>query len=106
MSQEPRENYERLIEAVFGEKDLPGLADVSFSKLKTVTAAVMSTLSDREAGVISMRFGLQDGIYRTLDEIGEHYGFTNERIRQIESKTMSKLRHPDRSQILREIFSN
>lgn len=104
MSQEPRENYERLIGAVFGEKELPGLGGLSFSNIKRVTDSVLSTLSARESGVISMRFGLQDGIYRTLDEIGEQYDLTIERIRQIESKTMSKLRHPDRSQILRDLF--
>jgi RNA polymerase primary sigma factor len=55
-----------------------------------------------EAGVVSMRFGLTDGQPKTLDEIGKVYGVTRERIRQIESKTMSKLRHPSRSQVLRD----
>ena len=64
--------------------------------------AVLSTLSEREAGVVSMRFGLADGLPKTLDEIGKVYGVTRERIRQIESKTMSKLRHPSRSQVLRD----
>ena len=59
-------------------------------------------LSEREAGVVSMRFGLTDGQPKTLDEIGKVYGVTRERIRQIESKTMSKLRHPSRSQVLRD----
>ena len=62
---------------------------------------VLATLSDREAGVIRLRFGLTDGRPRTLDEIGRVYGVTRERIRQIEVKTMSKLRHPARSQSLR-----
>ena len=57
---------------------------------------------DREAGVVSMRFGLNDGQPKTLDEIGKVYGVTRERIRQIESKTMAKLRHPSRSQVLRD----
>ena len=57
-------------------------------------AAVLQTLSEREAGVVRLRFGLTDGQPRTLDEIGQVYGVTRERIRQIESKTMSKLRHP------------
>ncbi len=59
-------------------------------------------VSEREAGVVSMRFGLTDGQPKTLDEIGKVYGVTRERIRQIESKTMSKLRHPSRSQVLRD----
>ena len=63
---------------------------------------VLDTLSEREAGVVSMRFGLGDGQPKTLDEIGKVYGVTRERIRQIESKTMSKLRHPSRSQVLRD----
>ena len=64
--------------------------------------SVLDTLSEREAGVVSMRFGLTDGQPKTLDEIGKVYGVTRERIRQIESKTMSKLRHPSRSQALRD----
>mgnify|MGYP002651514322 CR=1 FL=1 len=63
---------------------------------------LLDTLSEREAGVVSMRFGLTDGQPKTLDEIGKVYGVTRERIRQIESKTMSKLRHPSRSQVLRD----
>ena len=62
---------------------------------------VLATLSDREAGVIRLRYGLTDGRPRTLDEIGRVYGVTRERIRQIEAKTMTKLRHPARSQVLR-----
>jgi RNA polymerase primary sigma factor len=64
--------------------------------------SVNDTLSERESGVVSMRFGLTDGQPKTLDEIGKVYGVTRERIRQIESKTMSKLRHPSRSQVLRD----
>ena len=63
---------------------------------------MLGTLSEREAGVVSMRFGLNDGQPRTLDEIGKVYGVTRERIRQIESNTMSKLRHPSRSKLLRD----
>jgi RNA polymerase primary sigma factor len=62
--------------------------------------SVLDTLSDREAGILSMRFGLTDGQPKTLDEVGKVYGVTRERIRQIESKAMSKLRHPSRSQLL------
>ncbi|MFI0422903.1 RNA polymerase sigma factor [Spongiactinospora sp. 9N601] len=75
---------------------------VSFALLQKQLHSVLDTLSEREAGVVSMRFGLTDGQAKTLDEIGKVYGVTRERIRQIESKTMSKLRHPSRSQALRE----
>jgi RNA polymerase primary sigma factor len=79
----------------------PGEA-VSFTLLQEQLHSVLGTLSEREAGVVSMRFGLTDGQPKTLDEIGRVYGVTRERIRQIESKTMSKLRHPSRSQVLRD----
>jgi RNA polymerase primary sigma factor len=79
----------------------PGEA-VSFTLLQEQLRSVLDTLSKREAGVVSMRFGLIDGQPKTLDEIGKVYGVTRERIRQIESKTMSKLRHPSRSQVLRD----
>ena len=75
---------------------------VSFTLLQEQLHHVLDTLSEREAGVVSMRFGLGDGQPKTLDEIGKVYGVTRERIRQIESKTMSKLRHPSRSQVLRD----
>ena len=75
---------------------------VSFTLLQEQLEGVLDTLSDREAGVVRMRFGLTDGQPKTLDEIGKVYGVTRERIRQIESKTMSKLRHPSRSQVLRD----
>jgi RNA polymerase primary sigma factor len=79
----------------------PGEA-VSLTLLQEQLHSVLSTLSEREAAVVSMRFGLTDGQPKTLDEIGKVYGVTRERIRQIESKTMSKLRHPSRSQVLRD----
>ncbi len=79
----------------------PGEA-VSFTLLQEQLHSVLDTLSEREAGVVSMRFGLTDGQPKTLDEIGKVYGVTRERIRQIESKTMSKLRHPSRSDVLRD----
>ncbi len=79
----------------------PGEA-VSFTLLQEQLHSVLDTLSEREAGVVSMRFGLTDGQPKTLDEIGKVYGVTRERIRQIESKAMSKLRHPSRSQVLRD----
>ncbi len=79
----------------------PGEA-VSFTLLQEQLHSVLDTLSEREAGVVSMRFGLTDGQPKTLDEIGKVYGVTRERIRQIESKTMSKLRHPSRSNLLRD----
>jgi RNA polymerase primary sigma factor len=79
----------------------PGEA-VSFTLLQEQLHSVLDTLSEREAGVVSMRFGLTDGQPKTLDEIGKVYGVTRERIRQIESKTMSKLRHTSRSDLLRD----
>ncbi|GAA4110263.1 RNA polymerase primary sigma factor [Enteractinococcus coprophilus] len=75
---------------------------VGFTLLQEQLHSVLDTLSEREAGVVAMRFGLTDGQPKTLDEIGKVYGVTRERIRQIESKTMSKLRHPSRSQVLRD----
>ena len=75
---------------------------VSYTLLQEQLHQVLDTLSEREAGVVAMRFGLGDGQPKTLDEIGKVYGVTRERIRQIESKTMSKLRHPSRSQVLRD----
>jgi RNA polymerase primary sigma factor len=74
---------------------------VSFALLQELLHSVLDTLSEREADVVSMRFGLADGQPKTFDEIGKVYGLTRERIRQIESKTMSKLRDPSRSQVLR-----
>jgi RNA polymerase primary sigma factor len=79
----------------------PGEA-VSFTLLQEQLGSVLGTLSEREAGVVSMRFGLTDGQPKTLEEIGKVYGVTRERIRQIESKTMLKLRHPSRSRLLRD----
>src|SRR5512142_2451491 len=75
---------------------------VSFTLMQDQLTSVLQTLSEREAGVVRLRFGLTDGQPHTLDEIGQVYGVTRERIRQIESKTMSKLRHPSRSQVLRD----
>jgi RNA polymerase primary sigma factor len=83
------------------EAILPGEA-VSFTLLQEQLHTVLGTLSEREAGVMCLRFGLTDGQPKTLDEIGKVYGVTRERIRQIESKTMSKLRHPSRSKLLRD----
>ncbi|MFI6797082.1 RNA polymerase sigma factor [Streptosporangium canum] len=80
-------------------------AAVTFTLLQEQVRALLATLTGREAGVISMRFGFADGRPRTLDEIGRAYGVTRERIRQIESKTMSRLRHPSRSQPLRDYLS-
>jgi RNA polymerase primary sigma factor len=79
----------------------PGEA-AGFTLLQEQLHSVLGTLSEREAGVVSMRFGLTDGQPKTLDEIGKVYGVTRERIRQIESKAMSKLRHPSRSNVLRD----
>ena len=79
----------------------PGEA-VGFTMLQEQLRSILGALSEREAGVVSMRFGLSDGQPKTLEEIGQVYGVTRERIRQIESKTMSKLRHPSRSRVLRD----
>ncbi|MBY8863456.1 RNA polymerase sigma factor [Nocardia sp. CA2R105] len=75
---------------------------VEFTLLQEQLRSVLGTLSEREAGVMRLRYGLGDGQPRTLDDIGKVYGVTRERIRQIESRTMSKLRHPSRSQLLRD----
>jgi RNA polymerase primary sigma factor len=75
---------------------------VSFTLLQEQLHSVLGTLSEREAGVLSLRYGLAGGQPRTLDEIGSVYGVTRERIRQIESKAMYKLRHPSRSSLLRD----
>jgi RNA polymerase primary sigma factor len=75
---------------------------VSFTLLQEQLRSVLDSLTEREAGVVAMRFGLNDGQPKTLDEIGKVHGVTRERIRQIESKVMSKLRHPSRSQVLRD----
>jgi RNA polymerase primary sigma factor len=75
---------------------------VAFTLLQEQLESVLLTLSDREAGVVRMRFGLTHGQPKTLEEVSKVYGVTRERIRQIESKTMSKLRHPSRSQVLRD----
>ncbi|MBV8993756.1 MAG: RNA polymerase sigma factor [Pseudonocardiales bacterium] len=75
---------------------------VSFTLLQNQLHSVLATLSDREAGIVRLRFGLTDGQPRTLDEISRMYGITRERIRQVESKTMAKLRQPSRSEALRD----
>lgn len=75
---------------------------VGFTMLQKQLESLLDSLSEREAGVIRMRFGLGDGQPKTLDQIGDTFGVTRERIRQIESKTMAKLRHPSRSQSLRD----
>jgi RNA polymerase primary sigma factor len=74
----------------------------SFLLLQEQLQTVLHSLTERETRVIEMRFGLHDGRPRTLEEVGQEFGVTRERIRQIESKTLSKLRHPSRSQKLRD----
>ncbi|MBV8993572.1 MAG: RNA polymerase sigma factor [Pseudonocardiales bacterium] len=78
------------------------IESLSLNLLQNQLQSVLATLSDREAGIVRLRFGLTDGRPRTLDEIGRIYGITRERIRQIENKTMAKLRHPSRSESLRD----
>ena len=79
---------------------------VGFTMLQRELERILDSLHPREAGVIRSRFGLGDGVQKTLDQIGEEFGVTRERIHQIESKTMSKLRHPSRSQMLRDYLDN
>ena len=79
---------------------------VGYSMLQRELERILDSLHPREAGVIRSRFGLGDGVQKTLDQIGEEFGVTRERIRQIEAKTMSKLRHPSRSQMLRDFLDN
>jgi RNA polymerase primary sigma factor len=91
------------LDQTIGDEGDSQLGDfIEDSEAVVAVDAVSETLAEREAGVVRLRFGLTDGQPRTLDEIGQVYGVTRERIRQIESKTMSKLRHPSRSQVLRD----
>ena len=103
------------LETPIGEEDDSNLGDfiedsdaivpvdaASFILLQEQLDAILHTLSEREKKVIQLRFGLSDGHPRTLEEVGKEFGVTRERIRQIESKTLSKLRHPSRSQKLRD----
>ena len=69
-------------------------------------AEVLCTLSPRERDVLRLRFGMDDGRQRTLEEVGQLFGVTRERIRQIEAKALRKLRHPNRSKRLREYVEN
>jgi RNA polymerase primary sigma factor len=78
----------------------------SFTMLQEQLQEVLNTLNDRERKVIQLRFGLQDGHPRTLEEVGREFGVTRERIRQIESKTLGKLRHPNRSGVLRDFLEH
>jgi RNA polymerase primary sigma factor len=78
----------------------------SFTMLQEQLQEVLNTLNDRERKVIQLRFGLQDGHPRTLEEVGREFGVTRERIRQIESKTLGKLRHPNRSSVLRDFLEH
>jgi RNA polymerase primary sigma factor len=85
------------------DSDAPVASEVvSFGLMQEQLESILETLTDREAAVVRLRYGLTDGQPRTLDEIGRHFGLTRERIRQIENKTMAKLRHPSRSQALRD----
>jgi RNA polymerase primary sigma factor len=89
------------------DADAPVPVDVvSFGLMQEQLYDVLRTLTEREAAVVKMRFGLTDGQQHTLDEIGREFGLTRERIRQIESKTLSKLRHPSRSQRLRDYLED
>ena len=72
--------------------------------LKTTLSSVLSELSDREERVLRLRFGLEDGLPKTLEEVGKSFSVTRERIRQIEAKALEKLRHPKRSQKLKDFL--
>ncbi|HHX92855.1 MAG TPA: RNA polymerase sigma factor RpoD [Clostridiales bacterium] len=85
------------------DEDVPSPADAAaFSMLKEQLVEVLSTLTDREQEVLRLRFGLDDGRARTLEEVGQQFKVTRERIRQIEAKALRKLRHPNRSKRLRD----
>ncbi|WP_160292477.1 sigma-70 family RNA polymerase sigma factor [Arthrobacter sp. SPG23] len=96
---------EPLADQLVDPTDVDVVERIEKQQLKAQLYAILDTLAEREAAVIAMRFGLKDGEEKTLDAIGRVYGVTRERIRQIESKTMKKLRHPSRSQVLREYLS-
>jgi RNA polymerase primary sigma factor len=87
------------------DADAPVAVDVvSYALMQEQLQGVLRTLTEREAAVVKLRFGLTDGQPKTLDEIGREFGLTRERIRQIESKTLAKLRHPSRAQKLRDFL--
>ena len=87
------------------DRNAPAPADAaSFQLLKEQVEEVLNTLTDRESRVLQLRFGLEDGRSRTLEEVGKEFGVTRERIRQIEAKALRKLRHPTRSRKLRDFL--
>jgi RNA polymerase sigma factor (sigma-70 family) len=109
MDDDPGEVEEYSVEYLVDRSQEESLEDLVIRRntnegLTKELSKVLDTLHPREAGVIRARFGLGDTRQKTLDEISEEFGVTFERIRQIESKTMSKLRHPLRSQALREFL--
>ena len=87
------------------DHDAPAPADAaSFTLLREQLEEVLETLTIREKRVLELRFGLEDGRSRTLEEVGQHFGVTRERIRQIEAKALRKLRHPSRSKKLKDFL--
>ena len=87
------------------DHDAPAPADAaSFTLLREQLEEVLETLTVREKKVLELRFGLEDGRSRTLEEVGQHFGVTRERIRQIEAKALRKLRHPSRSKRLKDFL--
>ena len=87
------------------DEDAPAPSEAaSFVLLKELLGAVLETLSEREAKVLRLRFGLDDGRARTLEEVGKEFDVTRERIRQIEAKALRKLRHPSRSKKLKDFL--
>jgi RNA polymerase primary sigma factor len=92
----------RLGEFIEDQGAVAPLEAASFGMMQEEIVSVLQTLSARERRVVELRFGLADGHARTLEEVGREFGITRERIRQIEAKTLSKLRHPSRAQKLRD----
>ena len=87
------------------DEDAPAPAEAAaYSLLKEQIEEVLNTLNDREQNVLKLRFGLEDGRARTLEEVGKEFDVTRERIRQIEAKALRKLRHPSRSKKLRDFL--
>jgi RNA polymerase primary sigma factor len=114
ISQEPvsletpigEEEDSQLSDFIEDEKAIAPIDAASFSLLQDQLMKVLGSLGERERKVITLRFGLKDGLPHTLEEVGAEFNVTRERIRQIESKTLAKLRHPSRSSKLRNYLRN
>ena len=102
VSENNKKFYMALIQTIFVHKI--SIDNMDASKLRKAIAEVLSTLSPRERDILRIRFGMDDGRMRTLEEVGQLFGVTRERIRQVEAKALRKLRHPNRSKHLRELI--